>query len=114
MHKIINIGTRESLLALAQTEIIIKTLTKIFDNIKFQVHKIKTSGDIYQDKSVFDESLKNMFIKEIEMQLIEKKIDIAVHSMKDMPVYMTKGLITGAIPEREDPRDIIIILLPYL
>jgi hydroxymethylbilane synthase len=108
MYKVIRIGTRGSLLALTQTEIVINSLSKIFDSIKLEIHKIKTSGDIHQDKSIFDESLKNMFVKEIEMQLLEGKVDIVVHSMKDMPEKMPDGLITGAIPVREDPRDILI------
>ena len=102
------IGTRGSLLAVKQTVIVLNMLKKIFTGYKYQIKKIKTSGDKNINKSMFDDSLKNMFVKEIEMELLQGKIDIAVHSLKDMPVNMTDGLCIGAIPVREDPGDVMV------
>ncbi len=107
-RKKIIIGTRGSILALTQTNIIINKLKKIFPEYSYVLRDIKTSGDLNKKASLLDESLKNMFVKEIEAELLESKIDIAVHSMKDMPVEMPEGLCVGAIPKREDCRDVLI------
>jgi len=101
-------GTRASILALAQTEIVIRELFKNYDNYEFKIKKIKTSGDKNLNRSLLDESLKDLFVKEIEHALLQNKIDIAVHSMKDMPAEMPAGLQIGAILKREDPRDVLI------
>ena len=105
MKKLV-IGTRGSKLALAQAEHIKNHLEKMGLEIELKV--IKTSGDINQ--STFSEiPLKKLFVKEIEEELLAKTIDLAVHSMKDMPYDEVEGLIMGAYPEREDPRDALII-----
>lgn len=105
MKKLV-IGTRGSKLALAQAEHIKNHLEKMGLEIKLKV--IKTSGDINQ--STFNEiPLKKLFVKEIEEELLAKTIDLAVHSMKDMPYDEVEGLIMGAYPEREDPRDALIV-----
>ena len=105
MKKLV-IGTRGSKLALAQAEHIKNHLEKMGLEIELKV--IKTSGDINQ--STFNEiPLKKLFVKEIEEELLAKTIDLAVHSMKDMPYDEVEGLIMGAYPEREDPRDALIV-----
>ncbi|MBP9595414.1 MAG: hydroxymethylbilane synthase [Fusobacteriaceae bacterium] len=105
MKKLI-IGTRGSNLALAQAEHIKSRLEKMGLEIELKI--IKTSGDINQ--STFNEiPLKKLFVKEIEEELLANKIDLAVHSMKDMPYDEVEGLIMGAYPEREDPRDALIV-----
>lgn len=104
------IGTRGSLLALAQTEIVKKLLENNFPNFEFEIKKIITTGDKdlstnWGSKGV---SIKNFFTKEIEKELLNKEIDFAVHSMKDMPSINPKGLIFSGVPKREDNRDVFI------
>lgn len=104
------IGSRGSILALAQAELIKKMLENNFPNIFFEIKKITTSGDkdLKSNWENSNASLKSFFTKEIEQELLDKTIDIAVHSMKDMPIVSPKGLICGAIPKREDARDVLI------
>lgn len=99
------IGTRGSKLALVQAENIKSRLENF--GIKVELKIIKTSGDLNQ-KSFNEIPLKKLFVKEIEEELLEGKIDLAVHSMKDMPYEEVEGLIMGAFPEREDPRDALV------
>jgi len=104
--KKIIIGSRKSLLAMTQAEIILDSLKKIFPEYKFVIKKIVTSGD--RLKKWPTEQVKGLFVKEIEQALIEEKIDLAVHSMKDLPVDMPKDLEIAAITKRADARDVLI------
>ena len=110
MQKKVIIGTRASVLAVAQAELIKKMLLDIDNNLEIEIKKIITSGDKDQrtNWNKDNKSLKNMFVKEIERALLNGDIHLAVHSMKDMPVIPPKGLTIGAIPMREDNRDIMI------
>lgn len=107
-RKKIIVGSRGSILALSQAKIIINKLKKLFPDYLYKLKSITTSGDINKNTSLLDESIKNSFVKEIELELLDNKIDIAVHSMKDMPIFMPEGLCIGAIPKREDFRDVLI------
>lgn len=109
MKKIV-IGSRGSVLALAQSEMIKKKLEENFPNEKFEIKVIVTSGDkdLVSNWNNSDKSLKSFFTKEIEMELLNGDIDLAVHSMKDMPIISPNGLICGAVPEREDNRDVLV------
>ena len=69
---------------------------------------ITTSGDRIQDRRLLEAGGKGLFVKEIEEALLEGRIDCAVHSMKDMPAELPEGLLIGAVPEREDPRDALV------
>lgn len=104
------IGTRGSALALAQTEIVKNLLKKKFPNYIFEIKKIVTTGD--KDLSTKwgsqGVSIKNFFTKEIERDLLDEKIDFAVHSMKDMPSVIPQGLTFSGIPNRADNRDVFI------
>jgi hydroxymethylbilane synthase len=108
MKKTVIVGTRGSILALRQTEIVILSLKEYFPLYDFKIKTIKTSGDINQKISLQDESVKSMFVKEIEQELLDGNIDFAVHSMKDMPNHFPEGLEIGSIPGREDNRDVLI------
>lgn len=110
MRKKIIIGSRGSLLALAQSEMIKNRLEKLFPQYQFEIKKIVTSGDtdLVSNWNNSNASLKSFFTKEIEVELLNKTIDLAVHSMKDMPIVSPSGLICGAIPDREDPRDVLV------
>ncbi|OEH84198.1 hydroxymethylbilane synthase [Desulfuribacillus stibiiarsenatis] len=107
MRKII-IGTRKSELALTQTNWVISQLEKLNLPYEFEVKKIMTKGDQILDVTLSKVGGKGLFVKEIEQALIDKEIDIAVHSMKDMPAEMPEGLVIGATTIREDVRDALI------
>jgi len=104
------IGTRASILAVAQAELTKKMLLDIDNELEVEIKKIITSGDKDQrtNWNKDNKSLKDMFVKEIERALLDGEIDLAVHSMKDMPAVSPKGLMMGATPKREDNRDIMI------
>ena len=110
MNKKIIIGARGSKLSLSYAEIVKKLFFSASDQKKeIEIQTIKTSGDIFHDKKISDIGGKNIFCKEIENQLSEKKIDIAVHSLKDMDSFEESDLIIGAYLKRNDPRDVIIL-----
>ncbi len=110
MKKNIIIGTRGSILALAQANLVKSSLEANYPDLTFEIKEIVTSGDkdLKSNWENSNASLKSFFTKEIEQELLDGQIDIAVHSMKDMPAVSPKGLICGAIPDREDARDVLI------
>jgi len=97
------IGSRGSQLALWQARHIAAKL-----NVETRIEIIKTMGDKIQDVPLSQVGGKGLFTKEIEEALLDHRIDLAVHSLKDMPSELPPGLILAAIPEREDPRDALI------
>ena len=110
MKKNIIIGTRGSILALAQANLVKNSLEANYPDLTFEIKEIVTSGDkdLKSNWENSNASLKSFFTKEIEQELLDGQIDIAVHSMKDMPAVSPKGLICGAIPDREDARDVLV------
>jgi hydroxymethylbilane synthase len=111
MRKII-VGTRQSALALTQTGQTVECLQAIVDDAglsyTFELKPIMTRGDRILDVTLSKVGGKGLFVKEIEQALLDREIDFAVHSMKDMPFALPDGLVVGAIPQREDPRDCLI------
>ena len=101
-------GTRGSDLARTQTEAVIAQLQAKYPELGVEVRVIRTKGDIMQDVALAKIGGKGFFVKEIEEALLRGEIDLAVHSMKDMPVGFPAGLLIGAMPAREDPRDVLI------
>lgn len=101
------IGTRASPLALWQANHV-KDLIESRFNIPVTLEKISTKGDEILDRSLIEIGGKGLFLKEIEEQLQAGTIDIAVHSMKDVPYELPRGLVIGAILEREDPTDALV------
>lgn len=106
------VGSRQSALALTQTGQVIDDLIRLsgqhgFD-FTFEVHKIVTKGDRILDVTLSKVGGKGLFVKEIEQAMLDKEIDMAVHSMKDMPSELPPGLVNGAVPKRVDPRDCLI------
>lgn len=106
----LNIGTRGSPLALAQAYETRKRLMAAFDlpENAFEIVVIKVTGDIIQDRALKDIGGKGLFTREIEEELLAGKIDIAVHSMKDMPTVQPDGLLLDTYLPREDVRDAFI------
>jgi hydroxymethylbilane synthase len=104
----IKIGTRGSKLALTQANLVADRLTKIDPGITTEICVIKTSGDIMQDVSLTKIGGKGVFVKEIEDALHSSAVDLAVHSMKDVPTETPAGLTFAAIMKREDVRDVLV------
>jgi hydroxymethylbilane synthase len=106
----LRIGTRGSPLALVQARTVRERLAAALgrpaDTIELKI--IRTTGDTIVDRPLAEEGGKGLFTKEIEEALIRGDIDLAVHSAKDMPTFLPKGLILAACLEREDPRDVFI------
>ena len=107
------VGTRGSNLALVQTNWVVEQLKKNNPDIEFEIKIIKTKGDLIKDLPLDKIGDKGLFVKEIEKSLLDKEIDMAVHSMKDMPSYLPEGLKFAHSPRREDPRDALIFREGY-
>lgn len=107
MKQTITIGTRGSQLALWQAEYVRKRLNDHFPDRSIELRVIKTTGDKIRDRSLIGLG-KGVFTKEIEIALLDGTIDLAVHSMKDLPTDLPDGLCIAAIPVREDPRDVLV------
>ena len=109
--KKIIIGSRGSKLALIYAERSKAKILEFASHFGFEdviIKKITTTGDVIQDKRLSEVGGKGLFSKKIEEELINEKIDLAVHALKDMPSNETKGLITNCFLERNDPREILI------
>lgn len=107
MHNSLVIGTRGSQLALWQAQFIKNQLKHHFPTLEVSLKIIKTTGDRIQNRSLVGLG-KGIFTKEIENALLTGDIDLAVHSLKDLPTELPKGLGIAAIPAREDPRDVLV------
>jgi hydroxymethylbilane synthase len=108
MNNPIKIGTRGSKLALWQANWVKSVLEQNFPPTPIELIVIKTQGDKILDVPLAKVGGKGLFVKEIEQALLTRRIDIAVHSMKDMPAGIPEGLCIGAIPKRENPVDVFI------
>ena len=108
ISKTIRIGTRGSQLALWQANWVKSNLEGLYRDLQIELEVIKTSGDKILDVPLAKVGGKGLFVKEIEQALMYGQIDIAVHSMKDMPGDLPDSLCIGVIPEREVPYDILI------
>jgi len=109
--KKIIIGSRGSKLALIYAERSKAKILEFAPDFGFEdvvIKKITTTGDTIQDKRLSEVGGKGLFSKKIEEELLDEKIDLAVHALKDMPANETKGLITNCFLERNDPREILI------
>jgi len=109
MASLIRLGTRGSVLALAQAQEVRDRLVLAHPELAaddaVEIVVIKTTGDRVQDRTLAEIGGKGLFTKEIEEALLDGRIDVAVHSMKDVPTWLPDGLALGAILPREDPRD---------
>jgi hydroxymethylbilane synthase len=108
LRKQIRIGTRGSALALWQAEWVKAELEKKYPGTTVTLTKIKTTGDKILDVPLAKVGGKGLFVKEIEEAMLANEIDIAVHSMKDVPTFFPDGLHLSCITKREDPRDALL------
>lgn len=108
MSKIIRIGSRDSKLAVIQSEIIKRQIQQKHPEIQVELITMKTTGDMILDQSLESIGGKGLFVKELDKALIDGRIDISVHSLKDMPMETPEELPILAYSKREDPRDALI------
>src|SRR5918995_353451 len=116
MSPALRIGTRGSPLARVQTALACRALQDAHPELAalgaLEVVAIRTTGDRVVDRPLAELGGKGLFCKEIEAALLARRIDLAVHSMKDLPTWLPEGLIIGAVLAREDPRDVLIARAP--
>jgi hydroxymethylbilane synthase len=104
------LGTRGSPLALTQCRLVAELLARASDGklADFPLESFITSGDRLTDRRLEDAGGKGLFTKELDEALLDRRIDAAVHSMKDLPTRLPDGIVLAAVPDREDPRDAFI------
>src|SRR5947209_4884258 len=102
----LTVGSRGSQLALWQARWVASRLTEFGEQTRIEI--ISTTGDKIQDVALSKVGTKGLFTKEIEEALLNGDIDVAVHSLKDMPTDLPAGLTLAALPQREDPRDALV------
>lgn len=108
MKKIVRIGSRESKLAVWQAEYVAHLIENAHPEIEVQIITMKTTGDRILDQNLDQVGGKGLFVKELDIALMEKRTDISVHSLKDMPMEVPEELPILAYSRREDPRDAIL------
>src|SRR5262245_50945891 len=102
------VATRKSELALAQCRAWIAELVRVHPGLVVEELHVTTTGDRIVDRPLADIGGKGLFLKEIEEAIVDGRADLAVHSMKDVPPVLDAGLAITCVPEREDPRDVVI------
>lgn len=105
-NKTIRIGTRDSQLALWQAHTVEKKLNDL--GYKTEIIPIKSAGDLILDKPLYEFGITGIFTKTLDAAMISNHVDIAVHSMKDVPTALPKGIVQCAVLERENPTDILV------
>ncbi|KAJ1526132.1 hypothetical protein ONE63_009294 [Megalurothrips usitatus] len=108
LEKIV-VGSRNSKLALVQTNHVMQLLEKNHPDKKFDLVSMSTTGDKILDKALPKIGEKSLFTKELEIALEDRTIHLVVHSLKDLPTTLPDGLVIGAVLEREDPRDALVL-----
>ncbi|KAI9357835.1 porphobilinogen deaminase [Pilaira anomala] len=103
------IGSRKSQLALVQTYLVRDTLSKIYPEHEFKIEAMSTTGDIILNQALSKIGEKALFTKELEIALENKTVDFVVHSLKDLPTVLPPGMFLGAIMERENPNDALVL-----
>jgi len=104
----LRLGTRGSQLALAQSRWVARRLEESWPGLEVELRVIRTSGDAIQEVPLHALGGKGLFVKEIEEALLRGEVDLAVHSLKDVPAEIPEGLRLSAFPPRADPRDLVI------
>lgn len=107
--RIVRIGSRDSKLAVMQTELIMHAVTKYHPEIQFELVTMKTTGDVILNQTLDKIGGKGLFVKELDMALAEGRIDCCAHSLKDMPMDENPEFPITALPKRGDPRDVLVL-----
>ena len=105
----IKIGSRESRLAVIQSEMVIDAIKKYDESLQVSLITMKTTGDIILDKTLDKIGGKGLFVKELDKALMDERADLTVHSLKDMPMEVPAELPLLAFSKREDPRDALVL-----
>lgn len=105
----IRVGSRESVLAVRQSEIVMEYIKSIRPDVQLELITMKTTGDIIQDRALDKIGGKGLFVKELDQALADNRVDITVHSMKDMPMELPENLPIVAVSNRDDCRDALIL-----
>ncbi len=105
----IRIGSRESKLAVIQSEMVMEKIRQANSDIELELITMKTTGDKILDRTLDKIGGKGLFVKELDRALIENKVDLTVHSFKDMPMEISDEIPILAVSKREDPRDVLIL-----
>ncbi|KAM4065764.1 porphobilinogen deaminase, dipyromethane cofactor binding domain-containing protein [Hirsutella rhossiliensis] len=108
-ERVINVGTRKSPLALAQTQIVVEALEALFPTHRFPIHSMTTTGDRDQTTALYNFGGKGLWTSQLEDQLVAGHLDLVVHSLKDMPTTLPAGCVLGCVTKRDDPRDTLVI-----
>ena len=108
MRKVV-IGSRESKLAVVQSEMVREYVQKNNKDVQVEIFTMKTTGDKILDRTLDKIGGKGLFVKELDKALIEGKTELSVHSLKDMPMEVSKELPIVAFSKREDPRDVLVL-----
>lgn len=111
--KIVRIGTRKSNLAMVQTHWVRDELQKHFPNYQFEIEAMSTQGDKILDVALSKIGDKGLFTKELELGLLNQEVDLAVHSLKDLPTQLPEGLMLGCVTTRENPADALVLNEKY-
>ena len=104
----VTVATRKSALALAQSRAFIARLAALHPGVELAELLVTTTGDVVQDRALAEIGGKGLFVKEIEEALLDGRADIAIHSLKDVPPALLPSLSIDCVPEREDPRDVLV------
>ena len=103
----LRVGTRSSMLAVKQTQLVVGALLKLNPSMEFELVKINTRGDL-EKRPLFTMDEKGIFEKEVDQSVIQGEVDFAVHSLKDVPSELSKELIIASIPKRARPNDVLV------
>lgn len=106
---IIRIGSRESVLAVIQSELVMGWIRERYPQLELELVTMKTTGDKIQNRPLNQVGGKGLFVKELDQALLQGRIDLSVHSLKDMPMEQPEGLPILAFSRREDPRDALVL-----
>lgn len=107
-RRVVRVGTRKSPLALRQTRWVMERLSRAWPGIELEEVQMVTEGDRVLDRPLDAAGGRGLFVAEMEEALLEGAIDLAVHSMKDLPIDLAPGLMLGPVPPRADPRDVLV------
>ena len=109
----IKVATRGSKLSLIQTEELLSQIKAVEPDVEFEIVVVKTTGDIIQEKPLYQIGVKGIFEKEVNMAVLRGEADMAVHSLKDLPSELTPGLVLAGFSKRAPPHDVLVSARGY-